>query len=282
MPKQIVVVASGEDIVELIKNFSSVLPITYRFTREIGQSFQKKIGISLFQSNIDWVMLLDDDLLVNESTIKLAKKEIDFFNSNSLAGIGMNVLEPEVKQKFRFRIIQLMNYKLGRISKFGNVTHYMGHKRIKTEWLNGASIWKLSVLLSYDMPLLNSKHAALEDVIFSARVGTQLDLVYSPEIVVTQQFVTNLNLYSLDRFKYMTLWNAYFACIDSRTNFFLYKVITIPRLVKFILKSHGFNKDILKKMIFIESQILCLPNKKEISKYNILDLLQYEINYDNK
>ena len=210
-PSQVVIVASGKDIAGTIENFMKNLPITYLHTLEVGQSFQKKIGISLLRPTIDWVMLLDDDLLVTKSTIKIARESITELDVNHLAGVGMRVTDPGTKTKIRIIIKQLLKYRLGKISKLGIPTHYMGSKKVKTEWLNGASIWKLSALKKYDMPLLNSKHAALEDAIFSTSIGQNKNLIYVPEIIVSQQQNLSLNLYSLDRFKYMTLWNTYFC-----------------------------------------------------------------------
>jgi hypothetical protein len=282
MPNQVVIVASGEDIDGMIKNFGSMLPITYRYTREVGQSFQKKLGISLFEPDIDWVMLLDDDLLVDESTIKIAKETIGCLDSDRVVGIGMNVSDPETRPKIRIVIKQLMKYRLGKISKFGIPTHYMGFEKVKTQWLNGASIWKLSVLTRYELPFLNSKHAALEDAIFSSSLSEEFDLLYIPEITLSQQIVPNLNVFSLDRFKYMTLWNTYFVCINPKTNIFLYKLLIILRLLKYIFRGHHYKSKELQRYIAVASSILFLPNDKDLCQIKVLDLLKNEIYNDNK
>jgi|LakMenE01Jun11ns_1017448.scaffolds.fasta_scaffold9920414_2 glycosyltransferase involved in cell wall biosynthesis len=282
LPNQIVVVASGQDVEELIKKCSSGLPITYLYTKETGQSFQKNIGISLFDPNIDWVMLVDDDLILDKSTIKNAKATINSLHSNSVAGIGMRVSEPESRTKLRIRIKHLFKYRLGKISKFAIATHYMGSIKIKTEWLNGASIWKLSVLKQYELPFFHSKHAALEDVIFSSRVNENFELLYDPAIIVSQQIIPNFNSYSFDRFKYMTLWNAYFACINPRTSILLYKLVVLQRFLIFVLKGSHFDLKIVQSFTTLVYQVILFPNNKEICKIKVLNILQHEIDYDNK
>jgi len=56
-PSQVVVVASGTDISEVLSAFKNSLPITYLYTQVTGQIAQKKLGVGLVSNNIDWCLL---------------------------------------------------------------------------------------------------------------------------------------------------------------------------------------------------------------------------------
>ena len=90
-PSQIVVVASGIDIGEVLSGFKNSLPITYLHTHLAGQIAQKKLGVALVSNDIDWCLFLDDDLEISPNAVENALREADLYTQDRAVGIGLSL-----------------------------------------------------------------------------------------------------------------------------------------------------------------------------------------------
>jgi len=108
-PQQIVVVASGTDIVPEISTYKDKLNIDYIFSEVVGQVSQKKLGLKVINPEIDWVVFLDDDVIVCPDTFSSAFKamnssEID--QDIEISGVGFGISSTSRANK------------MGKLSKF--------------------------------------------------------------------------------------------------------------------------------------------------------------------
>jgi glycosyltransferase involved in cell wall biosynthesis len=284
-PRQIVLVSSGEDIKKMVSPYYELINIKHIHTEKIGQSNQKVIAISSLDSDIDWVFFLDDDLLLLPDTIDFVLEKINQLNGNNVAGIGTQIMPlgtPYTPNKSDET--NKSKKKLGKILKSGRALPYQSPIETNTEWLNGASIWKRDVLQKYQLPLLDSKYAAYEDVIFSTEVSKSYELIYDPQIKIREQICHNKLQPNLSAFKFINLWTGYFVCIDSRTKLSSFKILTILRLLKFSNQKlnvrHAQLTDLLKafKLAYL---LIALPNDKVKSKEIILNLIREESSFNS-
>ena len=280
-PRQVVLVSSGTYIENIVANYSETLNITHIHTEKVGQSNQKLIGISSLSENVNWVFFLDDDLLLMPDTINFALEKINQVTTSNVAGIGTQIVP--LRKIASPKYSKTRNWprnKLGVIKKSGRAITYQSTEEIETEWLNGASIWKKEVLNQYQLPILNSRYAAYEDVIFSTKVNETHKLIFEPRIKIIEQISHNNSKQSISAYSYINLWTGYFVCIDKRTRLSNFKVLVILRLLKFLfqqisLKNHQ-SKD--SKLAFVLAwKLVGLPNDKVKSKEMILGLIKNQI-----
>ena len=72
LPKQVVVVASGQNVAHILDELSKSLEIPCLHTEVTGQIAQKRLGVELVSKEVDWCLFLDDDLILKKSAIDLA------------------------------------------------------------------------------------------------------------------------------------------------------------------------------------------------------------------
>jgi glycosyltransferase involved in cell wall biosynthesis len=68
-PEKVILVSSGIQISDGLTTFNQELNIDHFHTETKGQVNQKKIGISRLNPNTEWVIFLDDDLLLEQNTL---------------------------------------------------------------------------------------------------------------------------------------------------------------------------------------------------------------------
>ena len=71
LPDKIVIVYSGEDISSLIFQYQKNLNIQIIYSPISSQSVQKSLGIKSLSGDYNWVLFLDDDLVLESNTIKI-------------------------------------------------------------------------------------------------------------------------------------------------------------------------------------------------------------------
>jgi len=283
-PEQIVLVSSGIDIVDVVSRYTESLNLKHIHTKKIGQSNQKVIGIASLPEAIQWVFFLDDDLLLLPDTISEALEKIHHVEGENVVGIGTqilpihNTLNPDNHGKSK-----IPKKKLGTISKSGRAISYQNTAETETEWLNGASIWNKKVLQDYQLPILDSRYAAYEDVIFSTKVNKIYKLIYEPQIKIVEQISHNDSKQNISAYSYINLWTGYFVCIDARTKLSNFKVLVILRFFKFLsqkIKSRNKESKDATKAFVLAFKLITLPNNKVKSKEIILKLIRNEILYN--
>jgi glycosyltransferase involved in cell wall biosynthesis len=278
-PQQINIVSSGIEIDEIVSNYCELLRINHFHTEKIGQSNQKVIAIQMIKEEIDWVLFLDDDLALLPDTIDRLLSRIDKIENMNVGGLGAKLITfDNTNSKVRKTEFVPLNG-TGKIQSSGRAKKYNYDVLVETEWLNGASVWRKHLLQHYKLPILNSRYAGYEDVIFSSKIAESFKLIYDPEIRVLEQLShANVKL-NLSQFKYISLWTGYLVCSRLDTKIVSYKCLTIFRAVKFLLTG-GFLQIVRtrKFIVFLKfiSQIISLPMNKSKSKGIIIGLLEFE------
>ena len=189
-PQQIVIVASGEDILPAISTYKNKLNITYVFSEVAGQVNQKKLGLEVIEHEIDWVAFLDDDVIVCPETFSSAFETIESLESiqqSQISGVGFRISSTSrvnrwgKLSKLIAKVFLLYSDELGVVLRSGQATSYQeSEKPIYTQWLNGVSMWRREISLHYLYMELNSGYAACEDLIFSYQESKGGNLIFLP------------------------------------------------------------------------------------------------------
>lgn len=220
-PDQVIIVSAGDSIEESLFEFQNI-KLIHKISDIANQSYQKKLGISLLNNEIDWVLFLDDDLLLDVNCIKNLFEFIDSSQNKTkqkkCIGVGLSL--PKINSDladYRFvrlfgRIFNLTSSKPGVVLKSGQATSYLGSSfPIRTNWLNGASIWRKEFAQQYGKNLMFSKYSAYEDVIFSYEMGKFGELWFNPTAKVYFQKGTVTNYLNYEIQLMSLVWKYYFV-----------------------------------------------------------------------
>jgi GT2 family glycosyltransferase len=276
-PLEVIIISSGDDISHIIHKHSDSFKIKHFHTKLVGQSNQKKISFKYIDKQTSWVFFLDDDLEITPLTISEAIKCINGVAENNIAGIGVKLLSTSDKSGKATNnfSINCLTLNKGKIKKSGKAVKYMFDKRIETEWLNGASIWRKSSLEKYDLPILNSRYAAYEDVIFSTRVARSSKLLYEPRIEVVEQINHSQISVNMMQFKYITLWTGYLVCKRDGCTLTSFKILTILRALYFKYKSMKFKSDLnLFQLMDFLNEVIMIPRNNVQAQKQILNMIE--------
>lgn len=220
-PNKIIIISSGDNIRELVLDYSKYLNIKHVHTDVYGQINQKKLGLSYISDSTLWVMFCDDDMEFLDKTLY----EIDRYLFKNIAmeysGIGVKIM-PKGKQKKQFKF-----FRFGKLYKSGVTSNYMNSKKeIETDWLNGCSIWRTTAIRQYSEMEGDEKYSAYEDVIFSSKIALTSKLVYKPTIVIREQ---EQNLFDLQKYRILHEKRVLFSAnksIDSLFQLLIYEIIS--------------------------------------------------------
>lgn len=220
-PVQVVIVSSGLDISNVILEYEKVLRVDYLHSEISGQVNQKKIGCNLLHANLDWVIFLDDDLVLAPTCIESALNGADIFQKESgsrVSGIGL-ALPSTTRDSGESNVIKLAgkffgvsNSKPGAVHKNGHAASYLDCQVITpTQWLNGASMWRRNLVDNYGLDLISTNYAACEDLLFSFPISLREKLIFVPNARVNFQDIELTNFEKFSVFKSAALWRLYFV-----------------------------------------------------------------------
>jgi GT2 family glycosyltransferase len=258
-PNQIIIVASGEDIKNHLKPFRDSFEITYQYTQIVGQIAQKKIGIGLINEEINWCLFLDDDLTVDHRAIEFALEAVNSRFAAEVVGVGLSLPATSRAQSaspLTLRMGNLFgihNNAPGKVLRNGHATSYLQLEEIsRTDWLNGASMWRKSVLNTYGLGIPSTRYAACEDLIFSYPLRRKGELIYAPKAKLHFQDVELSDFDSLFVFESASYWRYYFVCQNglSRICFFYGQ---FGRILFIVLRTR--TRKLPTFLRFIQSQI---------------------------
>jgi glycosyltransferase involved in cell wall biosynthesis len=191
---EIIIVSSGVPVDYVIKNYLKVLNINYIKSSISNQSYQKKLGVDSLTPNDNWVLFLDDDVIVPPSTVSLlVSKYLSNQTYENVCGFGLSLSNNSSKSMpFILRIflslVGLYSSKPGKILRSGHAQEYKNSTReVKTQWLNGLSIWEKKVAKSYKPINTEESYSAYEDVNFSYQVSKEHILLFVPKLIVFDQ-----------------------------------------------------------------------------------------------
>ena len=239
---QVIIVSSGIDVSGVVNSHQTSIPINY-FNSEIsGQIAQKVKGIELIPSNTEWVMFLDDDVVIPEYSID---NLIDNYLTNSdykdVAGFGLNLNNIELRRtralaNLFLKIVGLYSGTPGAILKSGHAEKYLGSKEaIYTQWLNGLSVWRYDLLKNYNPRFSRIDYAAYEDVLFSYRVSKQHKLLFANDVDAYSQTFEKFSSLSARQFKAAAYMRFLFVAENQELSKFLMLFAQIFRTLDFII-----------------------------------------------
>lgn len=182
-PDQVIIVDGSDHSVENIAaQFLSSLKIDYIHLRPPGLTRQRNRGLTMVNSDIDWVGFLDDDLVLEKDCLKNLENFV--INDKELKGVGLTIKNQESLRKSiidnLFRFIFFTDKKPGGvITKSGKASAI----RVldcdqKVEWIyGGATFWHKSIIKKFSFDEWFSGVGYVEDVDFSYRVSRENKLM---------------------------------------------------------------------------------------------------------
>lgn len=216
-PLQIVIVSSGDSIEEEVAHFRGNLNIKYLHLSQKGQIRQKIAGLKQIDESAEWILLLDDDVILNSDAIQLALDSIENHPmSPNIVGVGFseNGIQPR-ERRYTFEALSRAFYLTGdkgEVLKNGQNLSYMGGDEcISTSWLNGISLWRRDVVMRYDIAFKNAKYSACEDLIFSYAAKNYGVLIYCPFAKYSFQNDSKQSFVPYDIFRSISYWRLFFV-----------------------------------------------------------------------
>jgi glycosyltransferase involved in cell wall biosynthesis len=212
---RIIVVASGQDIHNVVMAYSEKLNVEY-FSSESGQIKQRNMGISLLDDSTKLVATMDDDAFFYKTAVS---EMILFWNSvePQTAGVGFNIVnQKRHKHNWLRGLLGVSVPEPGRVLKSGNCTSISNVKEnIRCEWLNGGgTVWRQDILLKYPHAEIKSNWAVCEDVIYSYPKSKKYPLYVCHNSKINIEDVAMLGeKIELYRYRGKTtfLWTLYFV-----------------------------------------------------------------------
>ena len=226
LPEKVVVIASGQNVAHILDEFSKSLEITYLHTEVTGQIAQKRLGVELVSREVEWCLFLDDDLILEETAIDLALSAARSYEKKDIIGIGLSLpplsraLNASKVNKKLLGLFKLSSSRPGEVLSSGHATSYLQETSVtETQWLNGASMWKLEHAKNYGIDLPSTPYAACEDLIFSYPLSKQGTLIYVPESKLRFQESQLSDFDSLEVLRAASYWRYYFISKNQGLSF---------------------------------------------------------------
>ena len=212
---RIIIVASGEDIKEIVDGFLTRLPIEY-YRSAPGQIRQRNLGITKLNEGTKLVATMDDDVIYEKDAIE---KMIHFWNrvEPDTAGVGFNIINlPKMKHNWLRGLLGFSSKNHGQVLKSGFNTSISNiSENIQVQWLNGgSSVWRQNILKKYTMKEINTSWAVCEDLIFSYPLGKIFPLYVcsASRVEIDEEIVDQpTKAFYLSRGRAQYLWGLYFV-----------------------------------------------------------------------
>jgi hypothetical protein len=271
-PNLVVISYSGENPRQKIEIFQESLKIQWVESNKPGQVLQKKNGLKLFGSEVEWIMFCDDDLILAPFSVSLIFEAINnqelFYD---IAGAGF-ALDRKSQKKFT-RIENLIRFFFGvgvkppgSVKFNGYNTNYIQENSvIQTMWLNGASIWRREIAKGYDVKLEDVAHALVEDLIFSYGVSRKHVLIYVPTSVIYLQSNYAPKLDTTQERYERIYHNLYFVLLYTELSRYGYLWRTFGTMIKSITLSNRGR--ILMADLYNFLDIICLIASNKSADY---------------
>lgn len=245
-PSQVVIVSSGSPIHEEILDFQKKLNINYSHLNQGGQIRQKIEGLKLVSHSVDWILFLDDDVLLNKNSVSNAFRYLEGEgNTKTIVGIGFKNGDSVDKSSSLFKSIVsqffgIINTNRGSVTKNGQSVDYMDSlETIETKWLNGISMWRRDIGLEYNIPFLEAPYSSCEDLIFSYSASKKGRLLFIPDCEFTFQEDSLVLKQSFSVFKSTTYWRLYFVLSHNELSVYKFLWSQVGRTYSYSFISGG-------------------------------------------
>lgn len=246
-PKVLIIVSSGMDISHVIEKHQE-LSVKHKHISERGQIRQKMFGITEIPKDVDWVLFLDDDLVLEpSSTVNLLQFLSSHQDATSVIGLGL-------ADSSRFdakRLSFFSKVKAGTVSKSGKNFDYMFSRvPIQTSWLNGASMWRRNQINKYFFEYLDSNYSICEDLIFSYSRSKSGSMYFVPDARFNFQSNVIPTVNDFEIFRARAYWKYYFVSINSDLSVLLFLISQVVSTLAFLKRGDTKPRSILQKLKF--------------------------------
>lgn len=242
LPRKLVIVFADSDISKIVSDYKSILNIELIRSEIASQIFQKSKGVNALKIDDDWVLFLDDDVLIDSKAIEiLASQYIYNDNYSQYVGFGFAIKNINYRNlnfftKFLLYIFKLYSFKPGIVTKSGHPQSYL-HQDFDCDvsWLNGISLWRSDVLQTYINNDLFVGHSSYEDVIFSYNLNKKYKLRFVSDAIVTSQLQMAPQITNSCQFIHGSYLRYYF--VDKNKEFSKYWLLVAQTLrnIEYIL-----------------------------------------------
>ena len=242
LPSKLVIVFAGNDINQIVADYTSKLNIELIKSEIASQIFQKSEGIKALKSNEGWVLFLDDDVLIDSKAIEiLANHYVCNDKYSQYVGFGLaikniNYRNLSLLSKLLLYIFKLYSFKPGAITKSGHPQSYLYRNfNCDVSWLNGISLWRSDVIQTYVNNDLIVDYSSYEDVIFSYNLSKTYKLRFLSDVFVTSQIQMAPQITSTLQFVHGSYLRYYFVDINKEFSKFWLLTAQILRNIEYIL-----------------------------------------------
>jgi glycosyltransferase involved in cell wall biosynthesis len=263
IPNEIILVASGMDIKSITEKFSNKLNINYIHSKIAGQIHQRNLGKKEVNKNADYIVFLDDDIILNNDAFEKMMAYWETKDENT-AGIGFNLIyQNSHEDTFLFKLLKILNSaQAGNVMKSGlPISINNLSQNIETQFLGGGyTVWRKKIIDEYKQDSLKTNWAQGEDLRFSYPIGKKYKLFVCATATGRELEFDNENISStFSHGKIQGLTDLYFTTLHKELSTVrAYCLLTIKSFINIIsIKSamHGFGQ--LKALyIFIKSKVL--------------------------
>lgn len=279
---RIIIVASGQNIQDVVMKYNQLLPVEY-YTSEPGQIGQRNQGISLLSESTRLVATMDDDTVFKKNSVT---EIIKFWNNiePETAGVGFNIVgHPPHRHTWIRGIFGASHPEPGRVLKSGINTSITNlNQNLRTEWLTGgATVWRQDILKRFEHREIRSKWCIGEDLIFSYPIGQKFPLYVcsSAKLELEELEIMNLTIKNhIFRGKAQYLWSLYFILSNENLSLFHFMVSKILESVVKVTKAIILLKYYkLYNLLGLYSGIITiipLLIKNELSPENVKHLIE--------
>lgn len=276
LPGKIIIVYNGVDIRKKIGKFKKILSIKVIYSDIASQSIQKFIGIQNISQKFEWVLFLDDDIILKSDTLEyLMRNYVSNVSLDKFAGFGLNIVNDKQFKHSRvvkalLSIFSLYSKKPGSITKSGHAQAYMDQDHdTEVEWLNGLSLWNSKFLNFYKPTKSQITYSAYEDVCFSHQVSKHKKLLFVKKAHVYHQQVNAHRKFTSRQFFSGGYHRYYFVTTNNLSqNWLLFAQVI--RSIDFIFRYENFSelfyRLILAKKLWFT---LCSLSRRKIYGENI-------------
>jgi glycosyltransferase involved in cell wall biosynthesis len=250
-PLEIVIVSTGNRIEESLAIFSDRLPIKHFHISGFGQIRQKIYGISVLDTRAEWILFLDDDLLLRPEAVREALNElIQRPDSHDVVGLGLSQVHHLNSTPKDVFIKLIGKYGFGQVWKSGTNVNYMRSKRVvETKWLNGVALWRVDMLKNYSFEYLESKYSICEDLIFSYNNSKVGKLLYIPYAKFDFQDHVFSHTTSQESFRASAYWRLFFVRSNPELSTRIFLFFQLYRTLAYCLRRGDDSEKFLQKAL---------------------------------
>ena len=194
MPERVIIVYSGIDISHNVQPYKSNFNLQIVPSSVSSQVFQKKLGLAFLPAECEWVLFLDDDVILESETIEvLFRKYVDDDKYIEYVGFGLAIRDRKYRKiniliKLFLYLVKIYSFTPGYVTKGGHPQIYLNLKvSSQVQWLNGISLWHRSQVIQYEQVENTAEYSAYEDVMFSYKISRNRKILFASDVYVQDQ-----------------------------------------------------------------------------------------------